>query len=192
MLFQSEGQARKKGRDKPCPYTKISVQVRRRRSSRRLRPIAVSFRTWSLIPMQMPTADTNSVAWDSIIGEYQSLVDKYHWPFQPMLELAQEISRSAPASLYPMMSHEHLGFSLVPDYPQCVRLPQVWISYLPQSELFEVMFRESLHGRQKKTFCQPQEARQVVEVAFTELLVRQSEVMTSDQYDLSKSASSRG
>ena len=142
--------------------------------------------------MQMPTADTNSATWDYIVSKYQALVDKYHWPFQPMLELAQEISRSAPASFYPIMSHEHLGFPLVLDYPQCVRLPQVWISYLPQSELFEVMFRESLHGRQKKTFCQPQEARQAVEAAFTELLVRQSEVMTSDQCDLSKSTSSRG
>ena len=100
----------------------------------------------------MPPTDTNSAEWACIISEYQALIDKYQLPFQPMLKLAQELAVSAPASLYPGMSHEHLGFSLVPDYPQCVQMPQVWISYQSQSGTFEVMFREFLRGPEFESY----------------------------------------
>ena len=123
----------------------------------------------------MPATDTNSAAWDYIISEYQALVDQYHWPFEPMLELAQELAVSTPSQLYPGMSHEHLGFSLVPDYPQCVQMPEVWISYQSQSKLFEVMFRESLRGPQSKVICQPHEVKLAAEKALAILLERKPE-----------------
>jgi hypothetical protein len=123
----------------------------------------------------MQAFETNSATWNYIISEYQSIVDQYHWPFKPMLELAQKLSASAPDQLFPGMSHEHLGFSIVRDYPQMIHLPQVWISYLPQSNLFEITFREFLGGPQTKTSCQPDKASEVVEAVLTELLARRHE-----------------
>ncbi len=123
----------------------------------------------------MPATDTKSATWDYIISEYQAIVYQYHWPFKPMLKLAQELAISAPAALYPGMSHEHLGFSLVPDYPQCVQVPQVWISYQAQSDTFEVMFREALRGPQSKVICQTHEVKSVAEKALAILLERKPE-----------------
>ncbi len=123
----------------------------------------------------MPVANATSTTWDYIISEYQALVDKYHWPFKPMLELAQELAVSAPSQLYPGMSHEHLGFSVVPDYPEMVRMPQVWISYQPQRGVFAVMFRECLIGPQTEVICQPHEVKSAAEKALAILLERKLE-----------------
>lgn len=116
-----------------------------------------------------PTA--NRADWDRIITLYQELIHEHHWPFEPMLDLAQELSRSAPAqALCPSTSHEHLGFSLVRDYPQRVRLPQVWVHYQSRSHSFEITFRQTLGGPQEKIVCEPHEAAVVTERVLLSLL----------------------
>ena len=113
--------------------------------------------------------------WAEVIGFYQETVHRYGWPFEPMLGLVQDLSQTIQGqALYPSTSHEHLGFSLVREYPQRVRMPQVWVSFLSRSGEFVVLWREHMGGPQEKIICQPDQVRPVVGSALTNLLARKS------------------
>jgi len=90
-----------------------------------------------------PESEHNPIQyWHEVLSFYRDLIDQYGWNQRPMLELVEQVMHSPwVEKIYPSTSHAALGISLHEHYEQRVNSPMVYILYLGNGDMFEVIYQ---------------------------------------------------
>jgi hypothetical protein len=98
--------------------------------------------------------------WETVAVRYQELIEKYHWKYEPMLNLVEAIAASPVAKeLYPTTSMSHL---LITDTEQFFRGDNVLvIVYDSDKHRFEFE-HQTQSGKNDKKSCDEGEAMQTL------------------------------